>query len=166
MIKDRNIDPNAAIATSKIAGTLTGKTLTSATLTAPTITAPVITGAMTVADGATLTTPIVTLDVQVLTALGTNQGNSAPMTLTYPGLCHVTAADGTVGVSLPAAVAGAQITVKNSDAANAVLKVYPASGDGINAIAVNSPISMAAKTCAVFTAIDATTWFTAPLLPS
>ena len=212
MIKNKNIDPDAAIAVTKISGgvsttntaTLTNKTLTAPTITsptitgtatigngmtittpvlsgavtgtyelagtptitAPTITAPVITGAMTVADGATLTTPVITLDVQVLAAAGSNQGDAGAMTLTAPGLCHATGADATKGVVLPAAAAGKMIIVKNSDAANAVLKVYPATGDAINAIAANTEISMAAKTCAVFTAIDATTWFTAPLLPS
>ena len=169
MIKNKNIDPDAAIAVTKISGgvsTTNTATLTNKTLTAPVITAPVITGAMTVADGATLTTPIITLDVQVLAAAGSNQGDAGAMTLTAPGLCHVTGADATKGVVLPAAAAGKMIIVKNSDAANAILKVYPATGDAINAIAANTEISMAAKTCAVFTAIDATTWFTAPLLPS
>lgn len=162
--------------------TLTGKTLTAPvlsgsvtgtytlagtpTITAPTITAPVITGAMTVADGATFTTPIMTVDVQVLAAAGSAQGDAGAVTATAPGLIHATGADATKGIVLPAAAAGKQFTVKNDDAANAVLKVYPATGDAINAIAANSAISMAAKTCCTFTAIDATTWFTNPLLPS
>ena len=63
MIKNKNIDPAAAIDVTKISGGVSATntaTLTNKTLTAPTITAPVVTGAMTVADGATLTTPIIT----------------------------------------------------------------------------------------------------------
>jgi hypothetical protein len=56
--------------------------------------------------------------------------------------------------------------VKNADAANAILKVYPDTGDAINALAANAALSMAAKTSAVFVAFDATTWYTIPLLPS
>lgn len=59
MIKDKNIDPSANIATSKIASTLTGKTLTTATLTAPTITAFTATGTSTIANGLTVTTPAI-----------------------------------------------------------------------------------------------------------
>lgn len=59
MIKDKNIDPSANIATSKIASTLTGKTLTTATLTAPTITAFTATGTSTIANGLTVTTPTI-----------------------------------------------------------------------------------------------------------
>jgi cobalamin biosynthesis protein CobD/CbiB len=58
------------------------------------------------------------------------------------------------------------IVIKNSDAANAVLKVWPATGDAINAIAANSALSMAAKTSALFVSLDGTTWYTTPLLPS
>lgn len=191
MIKNKNIAPDAAIDATKMASnvisttgtqTLTNKTLTAPvlggsvtgtytlagtpTITAPTITAPTITGAATVADGATLTTPIITLDVQTLAAAGSAQGDAGSMTLTYPGLCLATGADATKGVKLPAAAAGAMIIVKNDDAANNILKVYPASGDAINALGANSAISMAAKTSAVFAAIDATTWYTVPLLPS
>ena len=155
MIKNKNIDPNAAIDASKLAaGSLTGFTLV----------APVISGAATVADGATLTTPIITLDVQSLAAAGSTQADAGVVTATAPGLVVVSAADATKGVVLPAAAAGKQYTVKNNAAA--VLKVYPAVGDAINAIAADSPISMASLTCCTFTAIDATTWFTAPLLPS
>lgn len=96
-------------------------------------------------------------------AAGSAQGDAAAITT---GFTLVSAADGTKGVVLPAAAAGLQAIVKNIDAANAVLKVYPATGDGINAIAVNSAISMAAKTSAMFVAYDATTWYTVPLVPS
>lgn len=102
---------------------------------------------------------------EAVAAAGSVQGDAAAVGA-GTGFVHATAADGTKGIILPAATAGKTIIVKNSDAANAVLKVYPATGDAINAIAANSPISMAAKTSAVFVALDATTWYTTPLLPS
>lgn len=96
-------------------------------------------------------------------AAGNSQGTGAAIAT---GFTLVTAADATKGVVLPAAAAGKVCIVKNADAANAVLKVYPATDDAINAIAANSALSMAAKTSAVFVAYDATTWYTTPLLPS
>ena len=95
-------------------------------------------------------------------------GNSAATAaaLAY-GFSHVTGADATKGVILPAAAAGRICIIKNADAANAVLKVYPATGDGINALTVTSgTLDMAAKTSVILIAIDATTWFSIPLLPS
>lgn len=130
--------------------TLTGvETLTNKTLTTPVITTPSITGG-----------------VQVLAAAGSTQGDGGLITVTSPGLVHATGANATVGVVLPTAVAGLAITIKNQDSANAILKVWPASGDAINALSANASFSMAAKTCATFRSIDATTWFTEPLLPS
>lgn len=136
------------------------------TITAPAISAPTITGAMTVADGATFTTPNMTINVEAVAAAGSAQGDATAATETGPALIHGTGADGTKGIKLPAAAAGRILFVKNADAANAILKVYPASGDAINALSGDTAISMAAKTSAVFIAVDATTWFTIPLLPS
>ena len=131
------------------------QTLTNKTLTSPTITSPTITG-----------TVSANRNVQTVAAAGSVQGDAGAITVSSPGLAFVTGADATKGVVLPAAVAGYDIVVKNDDAANAILKVYPASGDIINALGANNAISMAAKTSALFVALDATTWYTVPLLPS
>lgn len=96
-------------------------------------------------------------------AAGSTQGTAAAVA---GGFTLVTAADGTKGVVLPAAAAGLVVIIKNADAANAILKVYPASGDAINAIAADSAYSMAAKTSMLLVAYDATTWYTVPLLAS
>ena len=76
----------------------------------------------------------------------------------------MSAADATKGVLLPAAAAGALCIVKNN--VNAVLKIWPASGDAINAIGADTAMSIAALTSVVLVAYDATTWYTVPLLPS
>ena len=149
-----------------LVSTTATQTLTNKTMTAPTLTAPTVTGALTIADGSTITTPNMTINVEAVAAAGTAQGDATAATETGPALIHGTGADGTKGIKLPAAAAGRILFVKNADAANAVLKVYPATGDAINALSADAAISMAAKTSAVFVALDATTWYTIPLLPS
>lgn len=126
--------------------------------------APTIAGAT--LTSATLTSPTITNNAEVVAAAGADQAGATAITANSPAIVHATGADGAKGVKLPAAAAGKVVFIKNADAANAILLVYPATGDGINAVAVNSALSMAAKTAAVFVAIDATTWFTFSLLPS
>jgi len=59
------------------------------------------------------------------------------------------------------------VIVKNADAANAILKVYPGASDKINSgTATTGALSMAAKTAVMFVAISDVDWFTVPLLPS
>jgi predicted RecA/RadA family phage recombinase len=106
---------------------------------------------------------LLSLDSATVAATGSAQGDAAAIA---DGFTLVSAADGTKGVKLPAAAAGGLCIVKNADAANAILKVYPDTGDAINALGANAALSMAAKTSAVFVAFDATTWYTIPLLPS
>lgn len=99
-----------------------------------------------------------------LAATGTNLATAAQL---LPGFTVVTAADGAVGVALPATpVAGTVVEVKNVDAANAVLKVWPDAAATINAIGSNGAISLAAKVSAIFIADSTTQWYTIPLLPS
>lgn len=112
-------------------------------------------------DGSAWISPPGVVASASVAATGSAQGDAAAI---LPGLTKVTAADGTKGVVLPAAVAGLVCYVKNSVAQ--ILKVYPASGDAINALAGDAAISMAASTSAVFVAFDSTTWYTIPLLPS
>jgi hypothetical protein len=95
-------------------------------------------------------------------AAGSNQGNAAALS---EGFNLVSAADGTKGVILPAAVAGMQVIVKGTAAA--VLKVYPNTSDVINALSADAAISLASGAIpAIFIAYDATTWYTIPLVPS
>lgn len=96
-------------------------------------------------------------------ALGSDQAGAAQLAL---GFTLVTAADATKGVKLPAAAPGLMAIVKNEDSADAVLKLYPATGDAINAGATNAALAMAAKTSCQLTAYDTTTWYTVPLVPS
>lgn len=93
-------------------------------------------------------------NVQSVAAAGSAQGDAATLTA---GFNTVSAADGTKGVILPAAVAGMVVEVYNEHATNG-LKVYPATGDDINDASANAAITMEGKGIARFTAIDSTTW--------
>lgn len=95
-------------------------------------------------------------------AAGSVQGDAAAL---VEGLQVVTGANGTLGVILPTAVAGAMVIIKGTTAG--VLKVYPATGAAINAISANGAMSLASGVIpAIFVAKSATQWYTLPLLPS
>lgn len=142
--KDDNDSTVRSVVSEDQTQTLSGKTLTS----------PV------------LNTPTTTEAVEAVAAAGSAQGDATAITAGSGAIIHATGADGTKGIKLPAAAAGKKYYIKNADAANAILKVYPATGDKINAGAADAALSMAAKTAAVFCCIDGTDWFTISLLPS
>ena len=113
-----------------------------------------VTGALTTSGG-------VRMAVTAVAAAGTNQGNAAALS---EGLNVVSAADGTKGVRLPTAVAGATAIVKNT-AAGALL-IYPATGAAINAVAVNGSYSITNLTSTMLVASSATQWYSVPLVAS
>ena len=94
-------------------------------------------------------------------ATGTNQATAAQIAT---GFTLVSAADATKGILLPTAAAGLTCVIKNNAAA--VLKIWPASGDAVNAIAADSNYVLASLTSTVLVAYDATTWYSVPLLAS
>lgn len=94
-------------------------------------------------------------------AAGSVQGDAAAV---LEGLTVVTAADATKGIILPTAVAGMRVTIKNGAAA--VLKIYPATGGAINAIAANGAYSLAASCPLTLVATSTTQWYTLPLVGS
>ena len=104
-------------------------------------------------------------NVEALAATGSTQTDAAAIVFASGAHITVTGADGTKGVRLPPITdVGQEYVVKNVD--NAVLKVYGATSGVINTLSANAAISMAARTIATFTAINSTTWYTSPLLPS
>lgn len=64
-------------------------------------------------------------------------------------VCNVTGADGTKGVTLPAATAGRVFYVYNAVATNG-LKIYPASGETINGGSTSAAVTIEGKTLAIF----------------
>lgn len=102
--------------------------------------------------------------VATVAATGSTQANAIANSALGYGFTLVSAADGTKVVALPAAVAGAVVTIKNN--ADNVLKVYPQLADAINAGAANAVYNMTNLSAATFYAYDATTWYTVPLVAS
>ena len=137
-----------------MADTNTAQTLTNKTLTAPTLT------------NATLTNTTSTTTVASLAGLGSTIADAAPIVTLAPAIIFATGANASVGILLPVAAAGKTYKIKNDQAANAVMKVYPQVNSTINGLSANSSISMAANTCCEFIAMNATGWVTLPLLPS
>ncbi len=94
-----------------------------------------------------------------LTAAGSTQGTALALD-SVSSIHLVTTAAASTGVRLPAvgapSVAGDTLFIRN-DGANA-LTVYPATGEFINALAVNTGKSLAAGSMAICTRYSATTW--------
>lgn len=117
-----------------------------------------VTGALTASGGVTGS---VRVPVASVAAAGSTQGNAAALA---EGLNVVSAADGTKGVRLPTAVAGAVVIVKNT-AAGALL-IYPATGGAINAVAANGSYSITNLTSTMLVASSTTQWYSVPLVAS
>jgi len=104
------------------------------------------------------------LNVELVTPAGTTQATATAIPANASPALIVSAGDGTAGIRLPKAVKGKAYAIKNTG--GAALLVYPAEGDGINAIIADSPLSIAAlKSCDII-ASGSVTWYTVPLLPS
>jgi hypothetical protein len=131
------------------------------TITGATISGGSISGATSVTASDITTTGGLYLKSATVAAAGSTQANAAAVS---DGFTLVSGADGTKGILLPAAVAGRTVILKNN--ANAVLKVWPASGDAVNAIAADSNYVLAAFTSSLLVAYDSTTWYSVPLLAS
>lgn len=104
---------------------------------------------------------LIPLDSGTLAALGTIQGDAAAI---VTDVVVVTASDGTKGVVLPAGATGLSVRVINSVAtAGNTLKVYPASGGTINALAGDAAFVLGPGKVGLFTATSATQWYVADI---
>lgn len=107
------------------------------------------------------------LNTQILAATGSTIDDAALITVKGPAVVVGTGGNATKGIKLPKSVPGKNYRIKNSDAANAVLKVYPyESTSVINGASAGVALSMAAKTSAEFICTATGFWITIPLLPS
>jgi uncharacterized membrane protein len=121
-----------------------------------------VTGALTASGGVAGTvTGAVRIPVAAVAADGSTQANAAALA---EGLNVVSAANGTKGVRLPTAVAGMVVIIKNTAAG--ALKIYPATGGAINAIAADDPYSITNLTSTLLVASSATQWYSVPLVAS
>jgi hypothetical protein len=90
-------------------------------------------------------------------AAGANQANATALVSNINNVTVVaTNAD---GVRLPTAIAGIRILIRNSDAAD-TLKIYPATGDQIDALGTNASYSLAAGSTIELFASTTTQWHT------
>lgn len=90
-----------------------------------------------------------------LAAAGSEQGDAAAIAAK---VTTVTASDGTKGVRLPAApTVGDEYIIINTVAA--VLKIYPGSGDAINATTADAAVSVAASVVSQCIATSASQWW-------
>ena len=135
--------------------TVTGASALQA-VTATTITATTVTG-----NSPGTSTGAIRLPVATVAAAGSTQGDAAALA---EGINVVSAADGTKGVILPTAVAGMVIIVKNTAAG--ALKIYPATGGAINAVAANGAYSITNLTSSLLVASSTTQWYSVPLVAS
>lgn len=88
-------------------------------------------------------------------AAGSAQGDAAAIAAK---VSTITASDGTKGVILPATpVVGDQYIVINTAAA--ILKIYPGTGDTINATAANTAVSVAASVVTQCIATSTSAWW-------
>lgn len=87
-------------------------------------------------------------------AAGNSQSTAALLGYTVN---HVTGADSTKGVRLPAARPGTMVVVYNA-ASGQTLAVYPPSGGTVNGGSANAAVTLAALTPAVFVATSNTNW--------
>jgi hypothetical protein len=116
--------------------------------------------AQTIAGAKTFSTmPII--PAATVAATGVDQTDAAAITT---GFTLVTGADNAKGVKLPAAAAGLVCIIKVGTGDD--LKVWPNTGDAINAIAADTAMTVVDDVCFMLIALDGTTWYTLPLLPS
>lgn len=106
-------------------------------------------------DSVLLKDGMVSMATQTLAAAGYVQGDAGAIT---SQLVFVTGADATKGVVLPSVANGKVVFLINT--ANAILKIYPASGEKIQGGTANANISLAAYGVAIFGYKTAGDWYT------
>ena len=136
-----------------MAGSITTDAVTCTTATVGTLTVTTLSG------GAFTAMP--TIPSQTVAAAGTDATNGGALAT---GFNLVSAANGTKGVVLPVAAAGKVVIVKNNAAG--ALKIWPATGDAVNAEIVDAVFSITNLTSVLLVAYDATTWYSVPLVAS
>ena len=103
---------------------------------------------------ATFEVPVIYSAATGITAAGTNQATATPLTKGFNNI--TTCSVNTKGCALPTAVAGQLCVVKNTSANDVLL--YPASGDAIDLVAVDTAITLYVGQEMWFWPIDGTTW--------
>jgi hypothetical protein len=108
------------------------------------------------AAGLRLGGPIpVSFNAATAAAAGTTQATATPLTASVN---HVTGANGTAGVRLPAIAQPGQVVAVYNASAGFSLKVYPPTGGTINGGSINTAVNQSGVTLALFIATSSTNW--------
>ncbi len=119
-----------------------------------------------VLTNATINTPTPYLRISTRAGAGTTISDANTITEASGTLILLTGGNNSVGVKLPVAVAGAHYYLKNDQAANGIMKLYPQVNSTINGLSSNTNIALAANTACMIVAYNTTNWMTFSLLPS
>ena len=155
VLSGATIDNSVIGGTTKAAGSFTSVTSTGA-ITSASLAATGAVSGTTVTSSAGFIMPSATV-----AAAGSTQANATQIAT---GFTLVSAADATKGILLPAAAPGLTCVIKNNAAST--LKIWPSTGDAVNAVAVDANYVLASLTSTVLVAYDTTTWYSVPLLAS
>lgn len=102
------------------------------------------------------------IPVAAVNAANSAQNNATPVSF---GFTVVGASDGTKAVVLPTAVAGRVVILKNN-VSGQIMKVFPASGAAINALAADTVFNVASVASCMLIAYNATQWYSVPTAAS
>ena len=102
---------------------------------------------------------------QSVAAAGTGISDGGAISATGGTVVHVTGADNSKAVVLPALTTAqlGQVYLICNDAAGSTLEVFPTTGDAINPASDNGGITIDADTILLLIALDPTQWFGAEL---
>lgn len=100
-----------------------------------------------------------------LTAAGSVQADATAIPLSHA--FFVATGNSVKGLRLPSASKGTTIYVVNLGSGGfGTLKLWPASGDAINALGANVALVMASLSSVMITALTSSQWHTVPTVPS
>lgn len=118
------------------------------------------------AQGSVKSRGVAFLHVLSLTPAGTTQADATVIPNSSPAVV-LAAGDSWGGLVLPTASRGKTFFIKNTGTSElSGLRIYPASGDYINALDVDEYLEMEENTSAMFVATSSTVWHTFPNVPS
>ena len=105
------------------------------------------------------------LGLQTVVAAGSDQAGAGAITAQGGALVLCSTADNTKGIRLPllSAVTVGEVYIIMNNLSNKTLEVYPGSGDAINPVSDNGPVTIAADTMLICIAQDGVQWFSGEL---
>ena len=105
------------------------------------------------------------LGLQTVVAAGSDQAGAGAIVAQGGAVVLCSTADNTKGIRLPLLSASTvgEVYIIMNNLANKTLEVYPGSGDAINPVSDNGPVTIAADTMLICIAQDGVQWFSGEL---